>query len=83
MVTNITTPQFEIPSEMRVVAQRNIEQARLVFEKFMRMTWDASSTFDARVKKGQVDVQGGRNMAMNFVLQNITMTFVTSGVNFT
>ena len=75
MVTNITTPQFEIPSEMRVVAQRNIGQARLVFEKCMRMTWDASSTFDARVEKGQVDVQRVRNMAINFVLQNTTMTF--------
>ena len=75
MVTNITTPQFEIPSEMRVMAQRSIEQARLVFEKYMQMTWDASSTFDARVETGQVDVQGVRNKTINFVLQNITMTF--------
>ena len=75
MVTNITTPQFEIPSEMRVVAQRNMKEARLVFENYMRMTWDASSTFDPRVEKGQLDVKRVRNKTIDFVLQTITVTF--------
>jgi hypothetical protein len=72
---SVTTPQFEIPSEMRVVAQRSIEQANLAFENYMRMTWDASSRFEARVEESQADVQEVGNKTMNFVLHNITLTF--------
>ena len=75
MITSITTPQFEIPSELRVVAQRSIEQAKLAFENYMRMTWDASLRFEARVEESQADVQEVGNKTMNFVLHNITLTF--------
>jgi hypothetical protein len=37
MIT-VTPPQFEIPGEMRVVAERSIEQAKLAFDNYMRMT---------------------------------------------
>ena len=41
----------------------------------MRMTWDASSRFEARVEESQADVQEVGNKTMNFVLHNITSTF--------
>ena len=75
VITSITTPQFEIPSEMRVMAQRSVEQAKLAFENYMRMTWDASSRFEARVGESQADVQEVGNKTMNFVLHDITVTF--------
>ena len=75
MITSITTPQIDIPSEIRVVAQRSIEQAKLAFDSYMRVTWDASSTFQARVEESQVGVQEVKNKTMNFVLRNITLSF--------
>jgi hypothetical protein len=67
MIT-VTPPQFEIPGEMRVVAERSIEQAKLAFDNYMRMTWDASSTFQAKAEANQVDVQAVRNKTMNFIV---------------
>jgi hypothetical protein len=74
MIT-VTPPQFEIPGEMRVVAERSIEQAKLAFDNYMRMTWDASSTFQAKAEANQVDVQAVRNKTMNFIVQNMTLSF--------
>ena len=75
MITSVTTPQLDIPSEIRVVAQRSIEQAKLAFDSYMRVTRDASSTFRARVEESQVGVQEVKNKTMNFVLRNITLSF--------
>jgi len=75
MITSITTTQLDIPSEIRVVAQRSIEQAKLAFDNYMRMTWDASSTFQAQVDESQMGAQEVRNKTMNFVLRNITSRF--------
>jgi hypothetical protein len=75
MITSITTPQFEIPTEMRVVAQRSIEQARLAFDNYMRMTWNASSTLQVQVEANQIDVQAVRNKTMNFIVKNMTLSF--------
>jgi hypothetical protein len=75
VITNITSPQFDVPCEIRVVAQRSIEQAKLAFDSYMRVTRDASSTFEARVEESQVGVQEVKNKTMNFVLRNITLSF--------
>ncbi|MFZ1883024.1 MAG: phasin family protein [Rhodoplanes sp.] len=75
MIMSIPPPQFEIPTEMRVVAQRSIEQAKLAFGNYMRMTWGASSEVEARVEQSQLDGQEVRHKTMNFVLQNTTLTF--------
>ena len=73
MITNITRPQFDIPGEIRVVAQRSIAQAKLAFDSYMRLTWDASSTFQS--ERRQVGVEKVRNQMMNFILRNITLRF--------
>jgi hypothetical protein len=75
MITSSTTPEFEIPSEIRIVAQRSIEQAKLAFDNYMRVTRDASSSFQAQVEADQVDVQALRNTTMNFIVQNMTLSF--------
>jgi len=75
VITSTAPPQFDIPSEIRVVAQRSIEQAKLAFDNYMRMTWDASSMFQARVEECQVGVQEIGNQMMDFILRNITLRF--------
>ena len=48
------TPQFEIPNEMRVVAERSVEQAKAAFTGYMRAAEEAVSTLEDRVKASQV-----------------------------
>ena len=31
-----TTPQFDIPNEMRAVAERSVEQAKVAFQQLMQ-----------------------------------------------
>ena len=52
-----TTPPFEIPSEMRAVAERSVEQAKLAFNNYMQAAQEAVSTFEERVKASQVGAQ--------------------------
>lgn len=75
MITSTTTPQLEIPCEMRVVAQRSIEQAQLAFANYMRMTWDASSRLQARAGANQLNVRAVRHKSINFIVQNMTSRF--------
>ncbi len=44
MTTSVT--QLEIPHELRVAAARSLEQAKLTFDAYMRVTEEAASMFD-------------------------------------
>ena len=61
-----TTPPFEIPNEMRAVAERSVEQAKLAFNNYMQAAQEAVSTFEERVKASQVGAQGISKKAMSF-----------------
>jgi len=43
-----TTPRLEIPGEMRAVAERSVEQAKLAFNNYMRATEKAVSGLGER-----------------------------------
>ena len=47
------TPPFEIPNEMRAVAERTVDQAKAAFQQLMQAAQDAVSNLE-RGKKGQV-----------------------------
>ena len=38
------TPQFEIPNEMRAVAERSVEQAKMAFQQLAQAAQQAFST---------------------------------------
>lgn len=59
MITS-TTPQLEIPSEMRAVAERSIQRAKLAFDNYIRATEGAASMVEERVEASQVGRSGGR-----------------------
>ena len=75
MVTDTTTPQLQIPVEMRVMAARSIEQAKLAFQNYIRATQEAASTFEQRVEASQVGAQDVNKKAMSFALQNAISVF--------
>ena len=68
MVTR--TQQLEIPCEMRVVAERSVEQAKLAFDNYIQVIEDTASTFEERVEANQVGSKDISRMAMNFVLRD-------------
>ncbi|NVO17979.1 MAG: phasin family protein [Rhodoplanes sp.] len=70
-----TTPPFEIPVEMRAVAERSVEQAKLAFNNYMQAAQEAVSTFEERVKASQVGAQGMSKKAMNFAERNVVSAF--------
>jgi len=74
-MTASPTPQFEIPREMRVMAERSIEQAKLAFENYIRVTQEAASAFEDRVEASQAGAQSSSKKAMNLALQNLTRAF--------
>ena len=70
-----TTPPFEIPNEMRAVAERSVEQAKLAFTKYMQAAQEAVSTFEERVKASQVGAQGISKKAVSFAERNVLSAF--------
>ncbi|MDC7788225.1 phasin family protein [Rhodoplanes sp. TEM] len=74
-MTTATTPSFEIPAEMRAVAERSVEQAKLAFNNYMQAAQEAVSAFEERVKASQVGAQGISKKAMNFAERNVISAF--------
>jgi phasin len=70
-----TTPSFEIPNEMRAVAERSVEQAKLAFNNYMQAALEAVSTFEERVKASQSGAQGISKKAMTFAERNVLSAF--------
>ena len=74
MTKGITRP-FEVPKEMRTVAEQSVEQAKLAFNNYLQAAQGAVSTFDQWVKASQVGAQGLCNKAMNFAQRNVLSAF--------
>ena len=70
MATGMT--KLEVPYELRVAAARSLEQAKLTFDAYMRVTEEAASMFE---KRGQVGTKEVGKKAINFALQNATAAF--------
>ena len=73
MASRVT--QLEIPHELRVAAARSLEQAKLTFDAYMRVTEEAASMFEKRIEGGQVGTKEVGKKAIDFALQNATAAF--------
>ena len=73
-MTKGTTP-FEIPNEMRAVAEQSVEQAKLAFNSYIQAAQEAVSTFEQWVKASQVGAQGITKKAMSFAERNVLSAF--------
>ena len=74
MTEGITRP-FEIPKEMRAVAEQSVEQAKLAFNNYLQAAQEAVSAFDQWVRASQLGAQGVSKKAMNFAERNVLWSF--------
>jgi phasin len=70
-----TTPEFEIPAEMRALAEQSVEQARLAFDKFISAAHDAVNTFEGRAKTARVGAKDVNEKAMAYAEENVNNAF--------
>ena len=69
------TPQFEIPNDMRTVAEQSVEQAKLAFNNCMQAAQEAVSALDQWIKASQVGALGISKKAMSFAQRNVLSAF--------
>jgi phasin len=69
------TSQFEIPAEMRALAEQSVEQARLAFDKFISAAHDAVNTFEGRAKTAQAGARDVSEKAMAYAEENVNNAF--------
>lgn len=70
-----TTPQFEIPAEMRALAEQSVEQARLAFDKFISAAHDAVNTFEGGAKTARAGAKDVGEKAMAYAEENVNNAF--------
>jgi phasin len=74
-MTMAATDRFEIPPEMRVFAEKSVEQARQAFDGFMSAAHHALSTFEGQAETARKGARDVAEKAMTFAQQNITSSF--------
>lgn len=74
MITS-TTEQLDIPSEIRVLAERSIARAKLDFKSYIRATEEVACNLEARVEVTQLAAEQISKMAMDFALRDALSAF--------
>ena len=72
------TPQFEIPKEMRAVAEQSIDQAKVAFQQLMQAAEESVSVLDPGENPGEKRQVGALDIskkAMTFAERNVLSTF--------
>lgn len=69
------TPKFEIPAEMRQMAEQSVEQARKAFDGFIAAAEDAVSRFGGQAAIAQAGARDVGKKAMTFAEQNVANSF--------
>jgi len=69
------TGTFEVPREMRTLAEQSVEQARKAFESFMTAAQNAASTLEGRTSAVQTSAKDIRQKAITFAEKNVAASF--------
>ena len=69
------TGNFEIPREMRTIAEQSVEQARKAVDGFVAAAQKAVSTAEAQASSAQSSAKDVGQRAMGFAEQNIANSF--------
>ena len=67
--------RFEIPSEMRAIAEKSVEQARQAFDGFISAAHKAVSTFEGQAETARKGAKDVTEKAMTFAERNIANSF--------
>src|ERR1700733_2149879 len=66
---------FEIPVELRNMAQKNVDQARKAFEGFFEAAQTATKNFEGTTSKLRIGAQGINSKAVGFAEENVRAAF--------
>ena len=70
-----TNVNFEMPAEMRVFAEKTMEQARQAFDSFMTATKEAVTQAESRATNARSGAKDVMELAMRFSERNIAASF--------
>jgi len=74
-MANENTPKFEIPAEMREMAERSVEQARMAMEGFVTAASRAMETFDAPAERMGMNPKDVREKTFGMAEANLKASF--------
>jgi phasin len=66
---------FEIPSELRAMAEKSVEQARVAFNTFITAAQEAVSSFEGQAKAAQAGAKDISEKALGYAERNVANTF--------
>jgi phasin len=66
---------FEIPGDMRQLAERSVEQAKAAFDGFITAAQKAVNTLEGQAAAAQAGAKGVSQKAMSFAEQNVATSF--------
>jgi len=75
MMVNDPMPNFEIPIEMRQVAEKSLEDARKAFDGFIAAAQKAAAEIDEQATLAQAGAKDVGKKAMAFAEQNVATSF--------
>jgi len=67
--------RFEIPSDMRALAEKSVEQAKQAFDIFISAAQHAVSSAESQAKTAQAGAKEVGELAMSFAERNIASSF--------
>lgn len=71
----MTTPNYEVPTEMRDFAEKSVEQARKAFEGFIGAAQKAVGQADSTATTVQTNARAMGDKAVTFAEQNVRSAF--------
>jgi len=66
---------FQVPREMRNLAEQSVEQARQAFDTFISAAQKAASNIEGQASVAQAGVKDMRQKAMAFAEENVATSF--------
>ena len=67
--------QFDIPADMRTMAEKSVEQARVAFNTFMTAAQEAMVALEGQTKATQAGAKDISEKAMSYAERNVANTF--------
>jgi phasin len=67
--------KFEVPAEMRELAEKSVAQAKQAFDGFIAATQHAVGTAETQVKTLQTGAKDAGGLAMKFAERNVAASF--------
>jgi phasin len=71
----MATNYFEVPTEMRNLAEKSVEQAKTAFDTFITAAQRTVSTWEGQVSTVQDNAKGVTGKALSFAEQNVAASF--------